>query len=258
MRKLFVLTIAFFLLIFYSNLIASEKVENYKYLKNLIFGYNSTENFASMPLQEGGKIVGGLKSYKKAILLSGILPGAGEIYNGSFIKGCVFIGVEVLGWSLYFTDNSKGKDIEDEFHRFADTYWSEERYLYYLELYRQQYGKDPTNLTHELPEEKTQQYYEMIGKYDQFVCGWEDCDEWDGYSSKRLNYEDERYQSNKYLKRALTVTSIIFVNRIISLIDTIWGVKSYNDKIRSENVINLIPVKHNDEIIPSISFRLKW
>jgi len=258
MRKIFILKVPFFLLIFYSNLFASENVENYKYLKDLVFGYNSARNFTFTQFQEEGKIVGGLKSYKKAILLSGLVPGAGEIYNGSFIKGCVFIGVEVLGWSLYFTNNNKGKDIEDEFHRFADTYWSEERYNHYLDVYIQQYGKEPTNLTHEIPEEKDQQYYEMIGKYDQFVSGWEDCDDWNGHSDNRFYYEDRRYQSNKHLKRALTVTSIIFVNRIISLIDTIWGVKSYNDKIRSENVINLIPVQHNDEIIPSISFRLKW
>jgi len=98
----------------------------------------------------------------------------------------------------------------------------------------------------------------MIGKYDQFACGWEDCDEWDGYSGKRFYYEDKRYQSNKYLKKAITATSIIFINRIISLVDTIWGVKSYNDRIKNENIINLIPVEYNDEIIPSISFRLKW
>jgi hypothetical protein len=30
--------------------------------------------------------------------------------------------------------------------------------------------------THNLPETKTQQYYEMIGKYHQFACGWNDFD----------------------------------------------------------------------------------
>ena len=28
--------------------------------------------------------------------------------------------------------------------------------------------------THNLPETKTQQYYEMVGKYHQFACGWND------------------------------------------------------------------------------------
>ena len=258
MKKIFIPTIMFYLLIFHSNLLANEKVENYKYLEGLIFGYSSVNKFTSMPIQEEGRIVGGLKSYKKAILLSGLVPGAGEIYNGSFIKGFVFIGIEALGWSSYFKNNKNGRNIEDEFHMFADTHWSEVKYLNILENYELEHGREPTNLTHELPEEKTQQYYEMIGKYDQFACGWEDCDEWDGYSERRFYYEDKRYQSNKYLKKAITATSIIFINRIISLIDTIWGVKLYNDRVKNENIINLIPVEHNDEIIPSISFRLKW
>ncbi len=33
--------------------------------------------------------------------------------------------------------------------------------------------------THNLPETKTQQYYEMIGKYHQFACGWNDFDGYD-------------------------------------------------------------------------------
>ncbi len=33
-----------------------------------------------------------------------------------------------------------------------------------------------SQFTHNLPETKTQQYYEMIGKYHQFSCGWNDFD----------------------------------------------------------------------------------
>ena len=35
---------------------------------------------------------------------------------------------------------------------------------------------DVEQFTHNLPETKTQQYYEMIGKYHQFSCGWNDFD----------------------------------------------------------------------------------
>jgi hypothetical protein len=35
---------------------------------------------------------------------------------------------------------------------------------------------DANQFTHNLPETKTQQYYEMIGKYHQFACGWNDFD----------------------------------------------------------------------------------
>jgi hypothetical protein len=45
-------------------------------------------------------------------------------------------------------------------------------YLYYLDDVFKQF-------THNLPKTKTQQYYEMVGKYHQFACGWSD---FEGYS----------------------------------------------------------------------------
>lgn len=37
-----------------------------------------------------------------------------------------------------------------------------------------QLGGTAAQFTHNLPESKTQQYYEMVGKYHQFACGWTD------------------------------------------------------------------------------------
>ena len=261
MRKKILLLLIFYLLIFQINLFASENVVNKTYLKNLVFGYNDSyfNDDVFVTFENEGKIVGGLKSYKKAILYSALVPGAGEIYTGSLIKGLAFIGVEALCWSVYFTSNNKGEDIKDEFHLYSDTHWSKDEYEDGLRIYREQHnGADPPNLTHDLPETKTQQYYEMTGKYNQFAVGWDDCDEWDGLSENRLKYEDKRYQSNKYLKRAINMTSIIFLNRVISLVDTIWGVKLYNEKIRSDKIISLIPVSYKDEIIPAFCLKFNW
>jgi hypothetical protein len=260
MKKILILTFSICLFISNNILNADEKTKSNNYLNDFKFGFNSLylKNNTLQESNESGKIVSGLKSYKKAILFSGLVPGVGEIYNDSVIKGLFFIGVEVTGWSFYFTSKNKGEDIENEFQLFADANWSKDRYNDCLELYKQVNGRDPVNLSHELPQEKDQQYYEMIGKYDQFACGWNDCNEWDGLSQKRLNYEDKRYQSNKYLKRSITMTSIIFVNRIASLIDTIWGVKLHNDRIRNEKIVNIVPFEYRDEIIPAVCFKIKW
>ena len=79
-----------------------------------------------------------------------------------------------------------------------------------------------------------QQYYELIGKYDQFVVGWDDIvrrstdnavgwTEVDSvenfHSERRLRYEDDRDESNRFLKRASTVTGVILINHVISAID---------------------------------------
>ena len=80
---------------------------------------------------------------------------------------------------------------------------------------------------------RTQQYYELIGKYDQFITGWKDVTDRNGnrvhfsevdsaenfHSALRLEYEDQRHESNKYLKRAGNVAGLIFVNHVLSAID---------------------------------------
>ena len=61
----------------------------------------------------------------------------------------------------------------------------------------------------------TQQYYEVIGKYDQFVYGWDDTKDLtldtnndQVQSTLRLDYEDQRNESNKLLKRASVVVGL--------------------------------------------------
>ncbi len=79
-----------------------------------------------------------------------------------------------------------------------------------------------------------QQYYELIGKYDIFQVGWDDLTDMQtgntidiasidsvesSHSDRRLVYEGQRNESNKYLKRASTLTGLLLVNHVISAID---------------------------------------
>ena len=84
----------------------------------------------------------------------------------------------------------------------------------------------PYHETHALPskEDDTQQYYELIGKYHQFVYGWDDApsefttDNTSVQSARRQAYETRRNDSNKYLKRASLVTGLAVLNHIASAI----------------------------------------
>ena len=147
------------------------------------------------------------KSAFKAAMFSAVVPGAGEIYAESYIKGAIFALVEVAAWATYFTYNSKGDDKDKEMREFGDENWSERRYwakVYMVAVMEDDWNDDPLSydenglseadyttenierlrqlensfptqygFTHSLPETKTQQYYEMIYKYPiQFGAGW--------------------------------------------------------------------------------------
>lgn len=175
---------------------------------------------------------GSNKSMPTAIILSLIVPGAGEIYTGRITRGLIFLGIEALGWTAYTHYNSTGDNIDAEFKRFADTHWDPAGYRTWLKNYVDSHnGQPPDYFTHSLPDSKTQQYYEMIGKYDQFAKWWDDYNPnvgQYGQSDRRLNYMERRHQSNINYKRAMIAGMVIFANRIASLIDTIWGVKKQN------------------------------
>lgn len=185
-----------------------------------------------------------LKSPGRALLYSAMLPGFGEFYAGARKRAVLFFGLEAAAWGLYFSWNGKGKDIEEDFRAVADEQWDVLRYV----DWRGSTISRNSSITHALPcstfvvggegvsgcpEVEKQQYYELIGKYDQFVSGWEDVRDRDGnlvqpteidsaenfVSEQRFAYEDQRNDSNRFLKRATNVAGLILVNHVISAID---------------------------------------
>ncbi|NKB71791.1 MAG: hypothetical protein GKR89_32345 [Candidatus Latescibacteria bacterium] len=185
----------------------------------------------------------GAKSPGKAFLLSALVPGLGEYYGGAKKKAAIFFGIEALAWGLYLNWNGKGDDIEDEFRLTADDEWAVQDYL----NWRNSTISRNSSITHALPcstevtegrfgecdSRETQQYYELLGKYDQFIAGWKDAVDRDGigvqptqidsaenfFSANRIAYEQRRDDSNKKLKRASTMAGLILVNHVISAID---------------------------------------
>lgn len=202
------------------------------------------------------------KSMGKAILLTLILPGAGEIYSGRIKRGIFFMSLEVLGWAAYAHYDSKGDDIDAEFRRYADERWNVNGYRSWLEDYKAAHGgNEPDHFTHTLPDTKTQQYYEMIGKYDQFVNWWDDYNPNVGpygQSQNRLDYEEKRHQSNINYDRAMIAGMVIFVNRVVSLIDTIYGVKKQNSLRRAGWSWEVTQRRYSGYPVPVLNVRYKW
>lgn len=267
-------------------------------------------------VQIEGKLVPG-----KAVLLSAILPGAGQYYAKSPIMAAAFLAIEIGAWAGVAIYHKEGMDKEDEFKAYADDHWiylddvfsstyssaqgnpaDEFTYLEYEYWVATEFGNPnregeyaegldeweqldwdskldylPSNgFTHELqPDEKDQQYYEMIGKYDQFGAGWPDAydaednpfDEdnpwrFKTYNQVRENYLNLRKDSNDALDTSKNFAMVIMGNHLLSALHAGLSVTWHNRKLARrqsvEGAFQLEPKKYNDEFVTMGVLRIRF
>ena len=169
----------------------------------------------------------------KALLLSAIVPGAGQFYARQWVSGGIFLFIELAAWGSVYYFYNESMDKQDEFEEFAQEHFIEDDYrsVEYSLATNAMYGDTliPYNgtpaewtaldwntkihflpkegFTHELPthdeeynfddQSMEQQYYEMIGKYlHQFGFGWND-----GYgdTDEFPHFEGASPNSKKYM-----------------------------------------------------------
>jgi len=256
------------------------------------------------------------KSTRKAFFLSLLLPGLGEAYVGSK-RSIIFFGIEALAIWTYFSNTNKGNDLENDYERFADTFWhyyddknskGETLNYNYWNWLKHEYSipndigpGDYTKIdayieektkaggfssVHSLPSTKSQQYYEMIGKYDQFVYGWEDIESNNPYgespalqnedgtpnfnydantgnikSPMRKKYMGIRGDSNDKLKAGQRGIYIMLIDRVISAIDAGRLAYHYNKGLESdlsEVKIHVVEKQIIDHKVPMLMFTKKF
>ncbi|RKY85985.1 hypothetical protein DRP98_01515 [candidate division KSB1 bacterium] len=215
----------------------------------------------STPLIQGVQLPS-YKSPKKALMLSALLPGAGELYAKSRLKSLVFFSIEVAAWVSYVYFYKDGKRQEDQYINYADQNWSREVWENWWNIVPED-EKKTTFASETLPDTKTQQYYEMIGKYDKFNAGWNDV-QWttwqEGYkntSGRRLYYMDLRYWSNRALKYATAATMIVLANHVISALDAAWTAHRHNQS-QAPVAIQLRYVQWEGQPQMVAELTLKW
>jgi len=219
------------------------------------------------------------KSPKKAFLYSLLVPGLGQRYAGSgWVKPIIYLAVEAGSWAGYFKYHTDGNDKTDEFKAFADAHWFEgdttgfvdgvypnladTTYRGWLLLNYQVVDDSSSEFTEKLPNTKTQQYYEMIGKYDQFRGGWDDY--WAGdtatvyVTANRNHYMDMRKDANDMLDMAKNLMILSMVNHLVSafeaaitagrhnrqIADDTWSVKASLKKYAANENIPMVTVTH--------------
>lgn len=223
------------------------------------------------------------KNPKAAFLMSALVPGSGQIYSKSYIKGAAFVALEVTAWVLYANYQKEGNRIEDEFQTYANTHWSEPDYWKWI-AHQSGLEYNPgkleplrewehRNFSHGLHRNKDQQYYEMIGKYHQFSWGWDDFREnhdisiTDAEITSRYNesgelnpnrkyYESRRDASNDAFKRATTATTVALLNHILSAVDAAWTTTRYNQRVNVS--LRLEPLYYAYQTNTALTLRVNW
>ena len=83
------------------NTMAMSFVKSSELRYSMLFKKSQTDT--TEPVKWGMKEPLKLKKPSVGVLLSAAVPGAGEIYAGSWKKGLIFLGVEAAMWIGYFT-----------------------------------------------------------------------------------------------------------------------------------------------------------
>ena len=127
--------------------------------------------------------VGGRRRTLMPALMSALVPGAGQLRNGTILRGVGFMAAEIAGWVAFAAFGQGAENKYEDIEGFADQYWSyanDEGTGY--SQYQQNY--DPNNCVHSnrwsseadslikhLGTLKNERYHEYLTR-DDYVCGW--------------------------------------------------------------------------------------
>ena len=159
-----------------------------------------------------------------AFLLSALVPGAGQLYNGNK-RGYFFLGVEAASWfaRVSYLDASDTK--EADYRRFADRHWSYSRFGDTAGEDGCLWTGEADSLIRMLESEDPSEYYEEIVSSDTYRCGWDDFSESydpsdpNRFSPRRAEYREQREKANQLQDRANLAVAALVLNRIVSAVD---------------------------------------
>ena len=197
-----------------------------------------TEQPSEENIQSGSKGVN--------ILLSLLLPGAGEWRMGHKNTAKFFFGTEFLLWVGYFSFNAYADVIRDDFHAYAsvhasanpnykdDQYWIEIGSAENIYLYNKQRLRE-RDISGTYPE--TDLYY------------WQ----WDS-KENRQRYNQLRVNAHDWERRATFVVSGFILNRLVSAVDVLRLIRK--EKRALEQRMSRLYFDYNKDQSGSDVFRL--
>lgn len=272
----------------FGQIVKEEKIELTGNLKSDIKAVNTLIK-ESPKLQEEFK----KKSPVLAVLMSAIIPGAGQYYVESYWRIPVYLAVEATAIIANIYYNKKGDDATEEFKAYADEHWSVVRYSEWLntfgaELAKQEVphitidqdaSKKPwervnfkqvnsveekvSTFSHRLIPYGEQQYYELIGKYKQYNHGWDKSDPttseyMTNVPQQMLDYSDMFNRPDEtYYKYASIAIGAIIVNHLISAIDAALSTNAYNKRIAANVSLKKSEFYGYVDIYPELNLNIR-
>jgi len=195
------------------------------------------------------------------VLASAILPGSGEALMG-YKRGYLMMAVDIFAWTRVIKYDNDGHDLSDQYYAFADLHYTDERLvrgytsagdpndprdgegaIYFPEVGAindvSELWKLPLYVTKEADR---REYYENLGKWDQFIFGWDDYERASishpeyGYeptytisdlrqpwvSRNREIYRDMRNAANDAYKKRDRWLYVNIGLRVFSVLQTAW------------------------------------
>ncbi|MBN1632784.1 MAG: hypothetical protein JW917_01305 [Ignavibacteria bacterium] len=200
-----------------------------------------------------------------AAALSVVVPGAGQFYAKSFVKSAVFLGLEAGLWITYAIFQKKGDNQTNFYRKYADDNWSVRKYAEWLktegfsgsgsidpgienlEILRMQINacEDSAGFSHKLPPYGDQQYYEVIGKYQNYVSGWSEAtgvtkNNYQSYKLAQVDYYmNERELANTYYNNGSLTLTVVILNHLLSAADAVWSVSLFNKSLEVRTSVNV-------------------
>ncbi len=161
----------------------------------ILIGKICMQGGEDQPVRLGGSAPTREKSVVKAMLLSALLPGLGQIYAGEtrgYATGGVMAATDLFSAWRYFANDGKGDDKKKEYRQFAREHYSRERFLLYADTIAANSDTTAFDVCHRdshYDEDKCSQrideyfplsksddnkFYQQIGDEDIYVFGWDD------------------------------------------------------------------------------------
>ncbi len=212
------------------------------------------------------------KSTVRAVLLSALLPGLGEIYVGGrrgYVTGGVLAGIDLLSIYKFYDLNSRGDDQRDAYREYARRYYDRARFEAYVEdtvavanssfqycHIGDQYDpvKCDSLIDYYFPLADDDDFYEQIDIMDRFAFGWVDWTHRDEYYSEwnlwedpegpipegvgtgtvhRLTYRSMRDEANDSYASADKFAWMMVIGRVVSMVDALILTRAHNSRLAS-------------------------
>jgi len=187
-------------------------------------------------------------SVKKAVFLSLLIPGTGEIYAKSYNRGAIFLGTELLTYFSYFQLKKELDWAVDDYKNFAGQYAGIEAQNYPDEFYQKIQDWDSSERYNDVVFRDARNFYLIYSNdreaYDEYlrnnlytgdnVWEWNSTGNWRKYRGLRQHKQDIEIYTKFVVGAAL-------ITRLISVIDAAGAARRYNRNQKDLGHIRVIP-----------------